>query len=189
MSPKSIAFAALLIASPAAAQEQTSDTGEVAITGQVASLCVLGAPSQSSVDLGSLAATSGARVGKLAALANQQVTLPGSFCNFAGTALTVSADALVAADDSAIQDGFARAVNYTSTVSNWATSAATVTTAATAAGATPSAQASGGTQPTPKLADLTLSLSSFSVPSDRLLVAGGYTGSVTITLGPAVIEE
>jgi hypothetical protein len=181
---------AALAAAPATVQAQSNtDEAKVSIEGNVASLCVLGAPSQSSIDLGSLAATSGTRVGKLATLTTQQVTLPGSFCNFAGTALTVSADALVAADDSATQDGFARAVNYTSTVSNWATSAATVTTTATAAGATPSAQASGGTQSAPKLTDLTLSLSSFSVPSDRLLVAGGYTGSVTITLGPSVTEK
>lgn len=170
------------------AQSASSDDQSVAINGSVASLCILGEPSRTAIDLGQMAATSGPRIGRIAALGTQQVTLPGSFCNFAGTALTVSAEALVAADTTAVQPGFARAVNYTSTVENWAATEATVTTAASAGGASPSSDASGGTQPLPKIADLTLSLSDFTVPSDLLLVAGAYSGHVTITLGPAVVE-
>jgi hypothetical protein len=194
---KSIHFvAAMLLAgavTTAQAQEQqggqNSDTGHVGISGHVSSLCLLGAPSQAAIDLGQLIATSGARAGRIAALGSQQVTLPGSFCNFAGTSLTVTAGALVASDASAVQPGFARAVNYTGSVTNWATSPATATTAATAGGGTPSATAHGGIQPTAKLADLQLTLSSFTVPSDLILVAGGYNGTVTITLGPAAIAD
>lgn len=181
-----ILLAALAVI-PAAAQAQSdTDQQSVALQGTVASLCVLGAPSSSSVDLGQLIATSGTRVGRIATLSDQHVTLPGSFCNFAGTTLTVSADALVASDGSTVQPGFARAVNYTSTVDNWATTPPAVTTAASAGGGTPNATGSGGVQPLPKLADLDLSLSAFTVPSDLLLVAGGYSGSVTVTLGPAI---
>lgn len=178
-------LAALPMAS-ANAQSARSDDKSVAIDGSVASLCILGEPSRTAIDLGQMAATSGPRIGRIAALGTQQVTLPGSFCNFAGTALTISAEALVATDATGVEPGFARAVNYTSTVANWAATDAAATTTASAAGATPSATASGGVQPLPKIADLTLSLSGFTVPSDLLLVAGGYRGNVTITLGPAV---
>jgi hypothetical protein len=190
MNYRHIIGAALLASSAAApAYAQDSDTADVTIDASVASLCVLGAPSRAAVDLGQIASTSGSRVGRITTVGNQLVTLPGSFCNFAGTALTVSASALLADDTSSVQPGFARAVNYTSTVSNWAASPAQVTTAAAAGGGTPSAQGSGGIQNAPKLADLTLTLSSFTVPSDLLLLSGGYRGSVTITLAPAVIAE
>ena len=181
------ALAVLTIAVPlgAANAQSASDQESVAVAGTVAGLCILGPPSRTAVPLGQLINTSGPRVGKLAALPAEQIELPGSFCNFAGTTLTVSADALVADDGTAVQPGFARAVNFTSSVDNWATEEATVTTAATAGGATPSAEGVGGTQPAPRIADLVLTLSDFSVPSDLLLVSGGYEGSVTITLGPA----
>jgi hypothetical protein len=188
-----IAVALAGFAAAAQAQEVPaagkSDSGEVAISGNVASLCVLGSPSQAAVDLGQLVATSGARTGRITAIGQQQVTLPGSFCNFAGTSLTVSAQALLASDESAVPEGFARAVNYTAAVENWAEMPATVTTAASAGGGSPSDEASGGIQPTAKLADLQLSLSSFTVPSDRILIAGGYNGTVTITLGPVALPE
>lgn len=181
-------MAGLLLAgasTAAGAQATNTANGNVAIGGHVDSLCVLGAPSQASIDLGMLAATSGGRTGRLATIPAQQVTLPASFCNFAGTQLKVSASALLASDTSAVQDGFARAVNFQSTVNNWATAPATVTTAATRGGGTPGAEATGGTQPAPKQADLQLNLTNFTVPSDSLLVAGAYNGSVTITLGPS----
>ena len=177
--------AALAATSAPTAAQETTDQDTVAVSGSVSGICVLGTPSRSAVDLGQLIALSGPRVGRAAAIGNQQVTLAGSFCNFAGTTLSVSAQALVAADANAVQPGFARAVNFTSSVSNWATQDAAVTTSATAGGATPTSQAAGGTHPAPRIADLTLTLSGFSVPSDLLLVAGGYSGHVTITLGPA----
>jgi hypothetical protein len=166
--------------------QSNTDSDTVSIAGNVAGLCILGDPSRNSVDLQQLINTSGSRVGRLAVISNQQITLPGSFCNFAGTSLRVSAQALIANDTSAVQQGFARAVNFTSTVSNWAATDAIATTLATAGGGTPDAQATGGSQPSPKLADLILTLSGFAVPSDLLLVSGGYAGSVTITLGPSV---
>ena len=178
-------LAALTALAPAAAQAADNDQKTVGVTGNVAKLCVLGEPTPASVDLGQMASTSGSRVGKITAIADQGVTLPGSFCNYAGTQLTVEASALLADDASLVQSGFARAVNFTSTVSNWTATPATVTTAATDSGATPSASAAGATQSAPKLANLDLVLSGFTVPSDALLVAGGYTGSVTITLGPS----
>ena len=179
-------LAAGLLASGGTAHAQASDSGTVDITAQVAGLCVLGPPSRAAIPLGQLVNTSGPRVGRIVAVPAQEISLPGSFCNFGGTTLTVSATALLNANDQPVQSGFARAVNLTATASNWATQNASATTAATASGASPTPPpASGGIQPTAKLSDVALTLSNFTVPSDLLLVAGAYSGSVTITLGPA----
>lgn len=181
-----IALALLATAAPAAAGAQgVPRQGSVGLEGSVAGICILGPPSRTSVALGTLIDVSGPRTGRLAAIPAQQINLPGSWCNFAGTTIRVSASALVASDATTVQAGFARAVNFTSTVANWANPNAAVTTAASAGGAAPTAQASGGTLTQPKLADLTLTLSNFAVPSDALLVSSGYAGVVTITLAPA----
>jgi hypothetical protein len=186
MKTKILALVGIAAFSAGTAHAQSNtDQKTVGIAGNVAGLCILGSPSRAAVDLQQLINTAGARVGRLAAISNQEISLPGSFCNFAGTSVRVSAQALVAADTNAVQQGFARAVNYTSTVSNWAAANAVATTTATAGGATPEAQGTGGIQPAPKLADLTLTLGSFAVPSDLLLVSGAYSGTVTITLGPS----
>lgn len=180
-----IALAAALMATPLAATGQTPLQGTVGVDGVVAGRCVLGPPSQSAVALGTLINTTGPRAGRLATIAAQSITFPGSYCNFANSRITVSANAMLAADPTAPLPGFARAVNFTSTVTNWATTEAATTTAATAAGASPGSTNAGGIQPLPKIADLSLTLNNFAVPSDLLLVTGGYAGNVTITLGPA----
>lgn len=163
----------------------TTATGSVAVGGQVAPVCILGNPSSAVVNLGSLANTAGARVGRIAAIASQSVSLPGSFCNFAGSQVTVQAGALLAADATTPPTGFARAVNYSATASGWAPANAVATTAALADGSSASASGTGSTQPLPKLADIVVGLSAFTAPADAILVAGNYSGSVVVTLGPA----
>ncbi|MFI4933452.1 MAG: hypothetical protein ACHP7N_02430 [Caulobacterales bacterium] len=167
------------------ASAANTDQKQVPVTGNVASLCVLGAPNPSSVDLGQMAQTSGANTGKITTITTQNILLANSFCNYAGTQLTIQSTALVAADTSPVQPGFARSVNFTSTVTTWATTPPSVTTAAAADGSNPTASGSGGTLCSPKLTDLTLALSNFTAPSNNLMVAGGYSGVVTITLGPS----
>lgn len=175
-------------AAPAWAQDDT-DTANVAVNGNVAPLCILGPPSPATVDLGQMVATSGSRIGRIATLPNQLVSLPGSFCNFAGSAIDVSVTALVADDNTTLQPGFARAVNYTASVENWAATAAVATSAATTDGSNPTENSIGATQPLPKIADLSVTLSGFTVPSDLLLIAGNYQGAVVVTLGPAASGE
>ena len=183
-----VVTALAVAAQPAFAQSATSASGNVAVNGRVAPVCILGAPSQSTLDLGHMAATAGARAGRIATIAAQSVTLPGSFCNFAGSSVTVSASALVSADATTPPGGFARVVNYTATASNGAAGDASTTTAALANGAPQSSTGTGATQATPKLADIGVALSAFAVPGDAILVAGTYTGSVTVTLGPALTQ-
>jgi hypothetical protein len=179
------ATAIALVSGPAWAQADDTDTANVAVNGNVAPLCVLGPPDPATVDLGQMVATSGTRIGRIAVLSNQVVNLPGSFCNFAGSAIDVTVTALVATDASTLQPGFARAVNYTANVDNWAATTASATSSASANGSNPTTTSTGATQPLPKIADLSVTLSAFTVPSDALLIAGSYQGAVVVTLGPA----
>jgi hypothetical protein len=174
-----IAFTAL---APAAVA-QTAD-GQAAVTGSVANVCVLGAPSPASINLGQLSTTSGTRAGKLDAIAAQTVSLPASWCNFGGTRISISSTALLAADASTPPPGFTRAVNFTSSVTTWGSPNAQVTTNAAANGASAAASGDSGVQADPRAANLSLQLSQFAAPGDGFLVTGAYSGSVTVTLGP-----
>lgn len=185
-----LASTVLMAAAPSAfAQATDTDTADVAVSGRVAPICILGEPSQASIDLGQMAATSGTRTGRIAALPSQSVTLPGSFCNFAGSMLSVETTALVSSAASVPPSGFARAVNFTATGSGWAGSATTATSNAAGDGASPTSTSSGATQPSPKLADIEVALTNFTVPGDALLLADTYNGLVTVTLGPAAVSE
>ncbi len=180
--------ASVLLAAPlllAASSPGSAADGSVPINGTVARLCVLGAPNPAAVDVGIMIATSGLRLGRSGIIANHAIGLPMSFCNYAGTHLTVTATALLAADTTPPIAGFARSMNFTATANGWATTPAIVTSTASAGGGTPTASGSGGVQGAPKIADLNLVLSNFTVPGDSYLVAGNYAGSVVITLGPS----
>ena len=179
----------LLAAFPATAIAQTTETGTVAVEGQVRPVCILGNPNPALVNLGQLSASSGPRTGRIAVIASRTVTLPASYCNFAGSVVTVRATALTSSDTSAPQPGFSRAVNYTATATNWASGGSTATTAALRDGSTATANGTGATQPLPKVADITLILSSFTAPGDLILVAGNYSGTVVVTLGPAAFPN
>ncbi|HVR89804.1 MAG TPA: hypothetical protein VHG29_01765 [Novosphingobium sp.] len=183
--------ALVLVVFPAAAMAQAnpSNTGNVAVNGRVAPVCILGGPNPALVDLGVMIAITGTRAGRIAVLPAQSVSLPASFCNFAGSQVTVTANALLAANAGAPPAGFARAVNYTATAAGWAAGNAATTTAATANGSSASSTGSGPSHPLPKLADIGVTLSSFSVPGDNLLVTGNYSGTVTVTLGPAAVAN
>lgn len=184
----SLSFLALALL-PAPALAQSEATGTVAIDGRVAPVCILGNPNPALVDLGQLSASSGPRTGRIAVIPSHTVTLPASYCNFAGSVVTVTATALTSNDASSPQPGFSRAVNYTASASNWASGASTTTTAALRDGSSPTSSGTGATQPLPKVADILLTLSNFTAPGDPILVAGNYSGTVVVTLGPAAIPN
>lgn len=183
-----VALAVTLTAAPAMAQSTTA-TGTVAINAQVRSVCILGDPNPALVDLGQISASSGARTGKIDTIAPRTITLPASFCNFAGSVLRVTTTALTSSDTTAPPTGFTRAVNYTATASGWASGSSAATSNALRDGTSPSATGTGATQPLPKIADITVTLSSFTTPGDLILVAGNYSGNVVVTLGPAAIPD
>lgn len=182
-----VALPLAVLAVPAFAVEASpasdNDSATVTVTGNVANLCILGDPSLPNVDVGQMVNTSGANVGKIATIGNQTVNLPNSFCNFAGTQVGVTTSALLGPAGTP-PASFSRAVNYTATASGWAAADAAATSGADFDGSTPSATGTGGTQNGPKLNTIVVTLSSFTVPENRLLVAGQYDGTVTVTLGP-----
>ena len=181
-----IALASMLTAAPAMAQSTTA-TGTVAINAQVRSVCILGDPNPALINLGQISAGSGPRTGRIDTIAPRTITLPASFCNFAGSVLRVTTTALTSSDSTAPQPGFTRAVNYTATASGWATGTAAATSSALRDGTSPSATGTGATQPLPKIADIAVTLSNFTTPGD--LIAGNYSGNVVVTLGPAAFAD
>ena len=174
---------------PAAALAQTIGTGTVAIDGRVSPVCILGDPNPALVNLGQLSAASGPRTGRVATIAPRTIVLPASYCNFAGSVVRVTATALIVNDPTPPQTGFTRAVNYTATATNWASTSSAATTAAQRDGTLPTATGIGAVQPLPKVADITLTLSNFTTPGDQFLVAGNYSGIVVVTLGPAAVPD
>lgn len=182
------ALALLLTAAPAMAQSNTA-TGTVAIDGRVTPVCILGNPVPATVNLGQISASSGPRTGKIDTITPRTVILPASYCNFAGSVVRITATALTSSDTTSPQPGFTRAVNYTAAASGWATGTSSATSAALRDGTSPSASGTGATQPLPRIADIAVTLSSFTTPGDLILVAGNYSGNVVVTLGPAAISN
>lgn len=184
---------AALLPSTALAQAVATDTdtADVTINGRVSPICVIGEPSQAVVDLGQLIALSGSRVGRIAALGAQTVTLPDSFCNFAGSVASIEATALVetSASVASTSPGFARAVNYDASAGQWGGGSADTGTSAAADGSGATSTGASAVQPAPRLTDIVVSLDGWSAPSDNLLVAGDYSGLVRVTLGPAAVTE
>ena len=178
-------FVLCLCLVPAAAFAQSAATGTVGIDARVTPVCILGDPNPALVNLGQLTASAGPRTGKIAIIPPRTIALPASFCNFAGSVVRIDTSALVAADGALPQAGFARAVNFTAAASNWASRASTATTSALRDGTAPAASGTGAAQPLPQIADITVTLSNFTTPGDQFLVAGNYSGTVVVTLGPA----
>lgn len=172
-----LALAASLAGTSARAQDPAR--GNVGLDAQVSRVCMLGEPNPAGLALGQISEASGARVGRLAAIAAQTIQLPGTFCNYGGAALAISASPL-AVTSGVAQAGFTGAVNYTCSISAWGATAATVRTSATNA----AGDGVRSTSAAPKATDLTLVVSDFAAATDDLLQPGTYLALVTITLGP-----
>lgn len=167
-----IAAPLLLIGVPALAQDAT---GTVAIDGSVAGRCLFTTPN-ATISLGELAlAGSDDNAGRLDAgkVNTKNATLVG-WCNSAAAGISVEAFPLLNAASGGAN--FTNRVDYTA--SGAASSAtATDTTLTTGAGTTQSVGLFSG--------NVVVTLSAASAPSNALLVAGDYTGSVKVTLTPS----
>jgi len=172
-----LALAVSLAATSAGAQDPAH--GNVGLDAQVSRVCMLGEPNPAGLALGQISEASGTRAGRLAAIAAQTIQLPGTFCNYGGAALAISASPL-AVTSGVAQAGFTGAVNYTCSISAWGATAATVRTSATNA----TGDGVRSTSAAPKATDLTLVVSDFATTADDLLQPGSYLALVTITLGP-----
>lgn len=168
-----LAIPAALAASPALAQ---SATGTVSIDGSVAGRCLFTVPNKT-ISLGELALSgTGATAGKLdtAKVNGRTETLVG-WCNNAAATMTVTTTELTNLATAA--PGFDNRIDYTATaVANGANASDTSLTAG-----------AGATQPVGMFTgNVEVTLSAASTPTNGLLVAGGYTGNVIVTLAPTI---
>lgn len=170
-----LALAPLVLAAvPAAAQDST---GTVAIDGSVAGRCLFTTPNQT-ISLGEMALSgSSTSAGRLdtSTVNGENATLVG-WCNSSAAGMTVEAFPLLNAASAAT--GFTNRVDFTATA------------AANAANGTDSSLVAGaGTQVAVGMftGNVVVTLSDASAPSDNLLVAGTYNGSVEVTLTPTFV--
>jgi hypothetical protein len=174
-----VALPLVITATPAMAQAVTgSATGTVALSGSVAGRCLFTTPQQT-IALGELAqAGSGATAGKLdATRVNGQAANMVGWCNNVGSSMAVTATELTSTT-SAPNTSFDNRIDYTAVAIANGTSASDSSVTA-GAGPTSSVNVFAGS--------IGVTLSGASTPNNGVLVAGSYTGNVTVTLSPNVI--
>lgn len=159
-----------LMASPALAQDAT---GTVDISGSVAGRCLF-TTDNATITLGELALPgTDSSAGKLKAsvINGRNATLVG-WCNNASSTMEVEAAKLV--NPATAASGFTNAVDYTATATANAIDASDTTTVAGAGDPSDVGMFTG---------DILVTLSQAGT-NGGLLVAGDYTGQVTVTLKP-----
>lgn len=165
-----IAAPVALAAMPALAQDAT---GNVYINGSVAGRCLFTTPSQT-INLGELALPgTDTNAGKLDAskVNGQSATLVG-WCNNAAATMTVEATKLT--NSASAATGFTNSIDYLATATANSVDATDTTTVAGAGTASNVGMFTG---------DIDVALSS-AATDGGILVAGTYTGLVTVTLAP-----
>lgn len=166
----SIIIPLVMLASPATAQDAT---GTVDISGTVAGRCLF-TTDNATITLGELALPgTDANAGKLKAsvIDGRNATLVG-WCNNAASTMEVEATKLVNSANAAT--GFTNSIDYLATASANAVDASDTTTVAGAGDPADVGMFTG---------DILVTLSQASTDGG-LLVAGDYTGQVTVTLKP-----
>lgn len=167
------AVALVSLAGPALAQA----TGTVDIDGSVQDRCLFTSPS-ATISVGELSQSgTGANAGKLdpSKLDGQQRTLVG-WCN--GTAAKMSVEALPLLNGDFVgtaPSGFDTRINYSATASANGVEASDGSATAGAGSAVNVGLFAG---------DVVVALSNSNTPGGGLLVAGGYSGEVRVTLTP-----
>lgn len=165
-----IAAPLALAAMPALAQNAT---GTVNINGSVAGRCLFTTPSQT-IDLGELALpgtdTAAGRL-DLTKVNGQSTTLVG-WCNNSAASMTVEATKLT--NPASAASGFTNSIDYRATATANSISATDTTTVAGAGSPSNVGMFAG---------NIGVSLSDATSDSS-ILVAGSYTGLVTVTLAP-----
>lgn len=173
---------AIFACQSAAAQSLSQTSPAFPVTGNVPTLCALGAVGGAgSFPLGVLINTTTGKMRTDLSAPNQTIT--GSWCNTPST-IAITATPLVAVNSTATPPtGFTRTLNYTATASGWsdvATPAVFTVGAATNASATRAVNA-------PLAAPISIAISSITpVGADPFLVADtSYLGTVTVTIAVA----
>jgi hypothetical protein len=158
-----------VLASPVAAQ---TATGTVDITGTVAGRCMFTLPNKT-ISLGEISLSSNGKLDP-SKVNGRSETLEG-WCNGIGASMTVTSTELT--NVAAAAAGFDKRVDYTATAVTGLASASDTSLVA-GAGAPSAVNMFNGV--------ITVTLGSASSPTNGLMVAGGYTGNVVVTLTPTV---
>jgi hypothetical protein len=158
-----------VLASPVAAQ---SVDGTVDINGSVAGRCMFTLPNKT-ISLGEIAMSSNGKLDP-AKVNGRSETLEG-WCNNTSASMTVTTTELTNAVAAAT--GFDNRVDYTATaVANSASASDSSLTAGAGAPGTPGMFTGS----------IVVTLSGASSPTGGLMVAGGYSGNVVVTLTPDI---
>jgi hypothetical protein len=168
---------ALLISSAAFAQ------APINMNGNISPNCTVLTLAPTSVDLGTISdpTAPGALDASKVNGATASVT-PSITCNGGGTTLSIDADPLQGPTlpTNATGSGFSNLVNYTATINKVATGFVQNMPA----GISNSTTAAGASSGTVGLIASTFSVNLSGAAAAGILIAGGYSGSVTITLTP-----
>ena len=160
-----------LLASPAMAQSAVD--GTVDINGSVAGRCMFTVPNKT-ISLGEISLASNGKL-DVSKVNGRNETLTG-WCNNTTASMTVTSTALT--NGTSAPTGFDNRVAYTATAVTGSTSANDSSVTAGAGAASNVGLFTG---------DIVVTLSNASSPNNGLMVAGGYTGNVVVTLTPTVI--
>lgn len=174
------------LAAPAAALAQVPSR-TVTVTGNVAQACVLGAPTDATLDFGQLTdSTTGRLRAALASTAPAgETVIENAWCNTPSTiTLTASPLTMTAATTPsyALQTGFARAITYTVSLTNWS---ADVSNRPLAANAEVEVASQGAQAAAPSMNVVFNRLAPLvggSENANAFIEAGQYAGTVTIKL-------
>jgi len=161
-----------LLASPALAQS-TDVTGTVDINGSVAGRCMFTVPNKT-ISLGEISLASNGKL-DVSKVNGKSETLTG-WCNNTTASMTVTSSPLL--NGTTAPTGFDNRVDYTATAVTGSTSANDTSVTAGAGAASNVGLFTG---------DIVVTLSNASSPTSGLMVAGGYSGNVVVTLTPTVI--
>lgn len=160
-----------LLASPAMAQ--TAVDGTVNINGSVAGRCMFTVPNKT-ISLGEISLASNGKL-DVSKVNGKSETLTG-WCNNTTASMTVTSSPLL--NGTTAPTGFDNRVDYTATAVTGSTSANDTSVTAGAGAASNVGLFTG---------DIVVTLSNASSPTSGLMVAGGYSGNVVVTLTPTVI--
>lgn len=170
---------ALFIASAAQAQSALNMNGSISATCTVTSLSAL------PINLGTISDASSPGMLKASAVNGAPVnTTPSITCNGGGTTLSIDANPLTgpALPSSAGSAGFSNLVNYTATINKSGPTA--FVQSIPVGGIANQTTAAGASSATVGLIASEFSIALSNAAAAGVLIAGGYSGTVTIALTP-----
>lgn len=183
-----LAAGALAFPSAALAETTSQSTTTFSLDGNSPKACVLKSADEATLNVGDMVdPTTGELTRTLASNASDQsTTIENSWCNTAST-ITVLATPMVAQDFIGLPPpGFTKAINYTATVSGWATANAVFITNGDVTGFQHSNTPGSQTLTTPNTSTITVAIGDLATPGagDFLVADKNYSGNITLTLTP-----